>query len=399
MLVSRHPQARIGVLVSGGLASLAPALWLRDRGVQVTAVAADLGQCAAPEYARFTADLRNAGFDVVTADLREQMAEAALATVAHLAHYDGYWNTTALSRAVLVEHLAPRVAAADCSVLATGCVNGGNDQRRFEQYTGLLAPDLDILALWGEQELCEALPDRVAMARAIAEAGLEPMPGNTAERSLEGNLAGVSHEGADLEDLANPSGAVRRLLGVAPHEAPEDVRTVVVEIEQGRPVGLDGVRLGPADLVTEANLIAGGHGLGLIDVVENRANGTKCRGVYEAPGLEMLATAVQTAYRAAVDRTTAETARYLARRLAVAVYEGHAYGVLARAARAGLAPIADLVTATVRLDLYKGSVVDRALYDVSEQAGTVRQRRFGNGGHLWTSEPLSVGAGRRGWDG
>lgn len=395
MIVNLREQGGIGVLVSGGLSSLALALWLRDRGAEVTAFAANLGQCRAAEYERFISALRYVGFEVVSADLREPMAEAALTTVACLADYDGYWNTTALSRAVLVEHLAPRVTAAGCAVLATGCVSGGNDQRRFERYTRRLAPDLGVLAPWGEPEIREALPDRFAMARYIAAGGLEPMPGNTARHSVEGNLAGVSHEDAELEDLANPAAGVHRFLGVAPHEAPDEARGVEVGIEHGRPVRLDGVEFGPAGLLEEANRIAGGHGLGLIDVVENRANGTKCRGVYEAPGLELLAAAVRAAYQAATDRTTAETARYLARRLAVAVYEGDAYGVVARAARAGLAPIADLVTGTVRLDLYKGAVVGRALREVNEEAGVVRQRRFGGGGHLWISEPISAGAGQR----
>jgi argininosuccinate synthase len=384
---------RTAVLVSGGLSSLALAAWLHGHGHAVTAFAADLGHAGRPDQDGLAADLRAAGIPVVETDLRLPMAETALETVGFLADYDGgYWNTTGLSRAVLVRGLAPQAREAGCAVLATGCVSGGNDQRRFERYTNHFAPDLGILAPWSDPQVRAALPDRAAMARYLDQAGLRPLPGNTVEHSIEGNLAGVSHEDAVLEDLSSTPAGLARMMGVAPQDAPDTVRSVVIGIEHGRPVSIDGRRLGPVDLLGEANLIGGRNGLGLTDVVENRANGTKCRGVYEAPGLQLLAHAVRAAYEAVTGRALAETVGYLSRRLAVAVYEGEAYGPAATAARAGLQPVVDLVTATVRLDVYKGGVIGRSLLDFNRGAGVVQQRRFDAGGHLWNSAPISVHA-------
>jgi argininosuccinate synthase len=388
----RSPGQRIGLLISGGLSSLALAAWLHDQGHDVVAFAADIGPADTSAYREFTASVRAAGITVHEVDLLRLMAATALETVAFQARYDGgYWNTTGLSRAVLVEGLAPALRTAGCQILATGCVSGGNDQKRFERYTQYFAPDLTVLAPWGDAAIREALPDRDAMARYIARAGLYCLPGNSAEHSTEGNLAGVSHEDATLEDLGSRSSGIPRLLGVGPLEAPDTVASTVIEIEAGRPVSIDGVRLPPERLLAAANEIGGRHGLGLTDVVENRVNGTKCRGVYEAPGLELLFQAVRTAHQASTDRRTGDIAQFLAERFAASAYEGAAYGPAAQAARAGLERLIEGVTATVRLDLYKGQVLDRTLVRLGAGTGVVRQRRFGIGGQVWNSEPVGVG--------
>lgn len=390
---------KIGVLLSGGLSSLALAAWLHGRGHPVEAFAADLGQARPVEFARFTGAVRAVGIPVHEVDLRRPMARAALETVAYQAGYDGgHWNTTGLSRAVLVEGLVPALRKEGCGVLLTGCVSGGADQRRFERYGRHFAPDLAVVAGWADPAVLAALPTRDAMARYTRRANLPCLPGNTARHSTDGNLAGVSHEDAGLEDLSRPAGAVARHLGVPPQHAPDETRSVLIGIAVGRPVSLDAATMEPEDLLGAANDIAGAHGLGLTDVVENRANGTKCRGVYEAPGLELFGHAVRAAYQATTDRTVAEIAAFLSARLAASVYEGDAYGTAAEAARAGLARIAENVTATVRLDLYKGGVAGRALLDFDRRSGLTQQRRFGGGGHTWNCAPISVRAAAPGVD-
>ncbi|WNI18016.1 argininosuccinate synthase domain-containing protein [Actinacidiphila sp. ITFR-21] len=379
--------------MSGGLSSLAVASWLHGNGYRVEGFLLDIGQCDRKEFEAFAASVRAAGIPLHSVDARRAMAAAALDVVGFQASYDGgYWNTTGLSRSVIVETVVPRLREAGCTVLAHGCVGGGNDQRRFERYTEHFAPDLTVFAPWRSPEIQQIMPDRASMARHVAAAGLVCMPGNSAEHSIDSNIAGASHEDAGLEDLSTTALRVERLMGVAPDHAPDRVETVVVGVEHGRPATLDGQRLAPEDLLGAANTVAGRNGLGLIDVVEHRVNGTKCRGVYEAPGMELLSHAVRAAHETVTERNASDTARFLSRQLAVSVYEGAAHGLTARAARAGLAEIADRAGATVRLDLYKGGVVGRALLRIDPGAGVVQQRRFSHGGHNWDSAPLSVTA-------
>ncbi|GAB3176498.1 argininosuccinate synthase domain-containing protein [Streptomyces incanus] len=394
--LSELKHRRVGICLSGGLSSLAVASWLHDNGCVVEGFVLDIGQSERKDFDAFTAAVRTAGIALHEVDARPAMARAALDVAAFRAHYDGgYWNTTGLSRSVIVEAVAPRLREAGFSVLAHGCVGGGNDQRRFERYAEHFAPGLTVLAPWRSPEIREAMADRAAMARQIASAGLVCMPGNTAEHSVDSNLAGVSHEDARLEELSTSALRVERLMGVAPDRAPDRIERVLVGVERGRPVTLDGHRLPPEQLLEAANTVAGRNGLGLTDVVEHRVNGTKCRGVYEAPGMELFAHAVRAAYESVTDRAAADTAGFLSRQLAVAVYEGRVHGIVARAARAGLEEILAAATVTVGLDLYKGSVVGRALLEVDGSAGVVHQRRFAGGGHHWGSAPFTVSAAAR----
>lgn len=377
----------VGVLVSGGLSSLALACWLHAAGHGVQAFVADLGQNDPLDLKEFAASLRRAGMTVHEADLRGRLGDLALDVVSYQGRYDGgYWNTTGLSREVLVAGLAPALAAAGCSVLVTGCVNGGNDQRRFERYSHDLAPELSLYSPWTDPEVREALPDRAAMARIVEAGGLALLPGNTAAHSTDGNLAGCSHEDATLEDLRTSASGLGRLMGVRPQDAPDAVRTVEIGVQAGRPVRIDGERLAPAELIEAANAVAGGLGLGLTDVVENRVNGTKCRGVYEAPGLELLSHAVVAAHQAATDRQTAQTFAALSRTFAESVYEGTLHRPVGLAARAGLEQIGARVDAVVRLEVYKGAVIGRSFADYgTDGTNIVLQRRFGRGGHSWVS--------------
>lgn len=381
----------IGMTLSGGLSSLSVASWLARNGHRVIGLAGYLGQCSRAEFESFVETVQGAGIEVHTVDLSEAMAEAALDVVAYNASYDGgYWNTTSLSREVIVAGVVPLFHLVGADVLAHGCVGGGNDQRRFERNGARYLPGVPILAPWTEAEVRAAIPDRHAMAAHLEPLGLRCMPGNTAEHSIDGNLAGFSHEDASLEDLSHTPAALARCLGVAPQDGPDSVRSVVVGIERGRPTMLDGKRLSPAALLEQANAIAGEHGLGLFDVLENRVNGTKCRGVYEAPGMQLLSAAVEAAYETVTDRAADELRRTLSRQVSVSVYEATTTSPAARAARAGLEELAAHATATVSLDIFKGSVIGRAIHSFDEGAGITHQRRFAGNGHNWASAALSV---------
>lgn len=384
---------RIGVPLSGGLSSLAVAAKLADEGHDVVGFAAYLGQCDRSDFDQFVAGVRGDGLTVEVTDLTAALATAAMDLLAWGARYDGgYWNTTSMSREVIVAGLAAGLRQAGCQVLAHGCVGGGNDQRRFERNGARYLPELTVYAAWDHADLRAAMPDRAAMAKYLADRGLPVMAGNTVEHSIDGNLAGFSHEDTELEDLRTSPSTLRRCLGVAPEAAPDAVASVLVRVEGGRPVALDGNRLAPAELLTESNRIAGAYGLGLVDVLENRVNGTKCRGVYESPGMQLLAAAVETAYETVTDRAADELRRTLARVLAIAVYEATTGSVAARAARAGIQQMAGLANATVELQLYKGAVIGRAIHDFDPGGGVVQQRRLAGNGHNWVSAPLTLAA-------
>lgn len=393
MLLADVGRRGIGVLVSGGLSSLALAWHLREAGHVVQAFVANLGQSDEQGLKTFTESVRRAGIPVYEVDLRAAMGELALDIVSFQGRYDGgYWNTTGAARAVLVEGLAPAIQQAGCTVMATGCVNGGNDHRRFERYARDLVPGLGVCAPWSDPGVREALPDRAAMAWQIERAGIGLLPGNSAEHSTDGNLAGVSHEDADLEDLRNSAVGISRLMGVRPVDAPDRPREVVIGVEHGRPVSLDGERLGGADLIQAASRVAGSCGLGLADVVENRVNGTKCRGVYEAPGMELLSHAVVAAHQVSTDRPTARLFAQLSQAFADGVYEGTLHRAVAQAARASLTRLCASVDAVVRLYLYKGGVIGRSFERFgNHDTGIVMQRRFSGGGQSWISREAREG--------
>ena len=374
----------VGLALSGGLSSLAVAVWLRDSGADLTCFVADIGQGPPAAVPTLVDALGRHGLKAVAVDLTAEMAAAGLDLLRYQARHDGgYWNTTGMSRQVLVAGLVPRLRAAGCTVLAHGCVGGGNDERRFARYTAAYAPDLAGYAPWTDPAALERFPGRAAMADQLAAEGLPVDPGSTATRSTDANLAGSSHEDAALEDLATPPTVIRPLAGRWPTEAPDRPRPVTVRVERGVPVALDGEPLPPVDLLRRANAVAADNGVWMRDVVENRVNGTKCRGVYEAPGAELLGAAVAEAHRVTVADRGYRLLESLSAFLGQQVYEGRWAEPATAAARAGLDVLAAGATATVELTLYKGSLTVQAVRDYPAAADAIRQARFGAGGHHW----------------
>src|SRR4051812_42721130 len=154
----------VGVLQGGGLSSTALGVWLAEQGVEAYHLVADIGQAPAAELEATVAAWRARGVPAALVDLRAPMAALALDLVRYQARHDGgYWNTTGAARLVLVEHLAPRLVAEGRTVLAHGCVGGGNDQRRFARYTDRFAPGLAVYAPWTDPDALRRFPGRAAM--------------------------------------------------------------------------------------------------------------------------------------------------------------------------------------------------------------------------------------------
>jgi argininosuccinate synthase len=386
MLSKELADEKVGVCVSGGLSCLTVASWLAASSVPLTAYVADIGQADHEDVCALARSLEAAGVAAVVVDLRDEIARLALDLVRYQARYDGgYWNTTSGSRMVLVAGLADAMRRAGCTVLAHGCVGGGNDQRRFERYVTALAPDLRVVSPWTDPDLLARFPGRSDMAEYLRDRGLAADQRSTADYSADGSLAGFAHDGTALECLQTPDAAAWRALTIAPQQAPDKPESVTVTVADGRPAAIGNAPGEARELLQRANSIAGRHGVGLRSVVENRINGTKCRGVYEAPGLDLLGFCVARVYQVVMDSDALRLMHGLSEMIGRGVYEGRYFDPAIRAARAA----ADVLitsagaTAEVMTELYKGGISFQGLSHGRGEPVAPRQTRFTGGGHHW----------------
>ncbi|MFF4615050.1 argininosuccinate synthase domain-containing protein [Nonomuraea jabiensis] len=374
--------ARVGLFQSGGLSSLAVGVWLHELSTPTRHYIADIGQSERAEMDALASSLRRSGDEVVVMDLRSPMAAVASDLLRYRARHDGgYWNTTGAARFVLVSELAPLMRADGCQTFAHGCVGGGNDQRRFARYGAQVAPGLSVIEPWTNPQALERFPDREAMLAAVAEHGLRLDPGSSAERSTDANLAGISHESAELEDLETPVTRLRPRWSNWPGQGPAEPETVTVTFLDGRVADVNGSGPDPVEWMTLANDIGARHGVWLRDVVERRIIGTVCRGIYEAPGLELLERAWSRILQASLDAAGRELYDRLAAVLGAAMYEARWLEPAARAARDGIDRLVGDVGGSVTLSVHRGLVqVER----MKVASAVVQQTRFGSGGNRWS---------------
>ncbi len=379
-------EEKVGVCVSGGLSCLTVAAWLAASSVPTTAFVADIGQASRVDICALARSLEAAGVAAVVVDLRDEIARLALDLVRYQARYDGgYWNTTSGSRMVLVAGLADAMRRAGCTVLTHGCVGGGNDQRRFERYVTALAPDLRVVSPWTDPDLLARFPGRSDMAKYLRDRGLTADQRSTADYSADGSLAGFAHDGTALESLQTPDAEARWALTRPPHEAPDKPESVTVTVARGRPTAIGNAPGEARELLERANSIAGQHGVGRRSVVENRINGTKCRGVYEAPGLDLLGFCVVRIYQVVMDPDALRLMHRLSELIGLGVYEGRYFDPAIRAARAAADVLIDSAGATteVATELYKGGISFHGLSHDQDEQVAPRQTRFTGGGQHW----------------
>jgi argininosuccinate synthase len=348
---------KLGICVSGGLDSKTVTTRLRQEGLDVVCFTADLAQPDEENIQGVLEKMRPTGAETRIVDLKDDMAEACFQVIMAQATYDGgYWNTTGIARAVTVRGLITELKKAGCTVLAHGATGRGNDQLRFERYTNVLAPDMDVYAPWRDPELLEQFPGRREMAQYLTQQGIEADVGPKKRYSTDANLAGLSHEAEDLESLETPCTIVEPTMGVWPKDAPDKVESVELRFERGRAVAVNGQALSPLQVMLEANQIGGRNGVWMKNALENRVIGTKSRGVYEAPGMELLGTALGYVYQAVLDRRSTALFRELSRLIADQIYDGRYFDPATQAAYAAVRSLARRATATVSLGLYKGNI-------------------------------------------
>jgi argininosuccinate synthase len=372
---------RIVLAYSGGLDTSVILRWLVDRyQAEVVAFCADLGQ--AEELDGLDAKARATGaVKCVVDDLREEFVRDFVFPMFRAAAiYEGqYLLGTSIARPLIAKRQVEVAHAEGADAVAHGATGKGNDQVRFELTFAALAPELTVIAPWREWDF-KGRADLVA----YAEAQRIPIT-VTAEKpySSDRNLLHVSYEGGILEDPWRPPYDDMFQLTVAPEAAPDRAEEIEVELEAGVPVAVDGERLTPAALLTRLNELAGRHGVGRVDLVENRYVGMKSRGVYETPGGTVLRQAFQAVESLTLDREVLHLRDSLAPRYAELVYNGYWFAPEREMLQAAVDEAARAVTGTARLRLYKGSVrtigrkAPRSLYDPKlasfDEAGGYRQ--------------------------
>jgi argininosuccinate synthase len=354
---------KIGICVSGGLDSRTVTRRLLEAGCDVIGFTADLAQPDEKNIQDIAGKMAPTGAETIIVDLKAQMAEACFMMIKSQAMYDGgYWNTTGIARAVTVHGLVRAMKTHGCTVLAHGATGRGNDQIRFERYTNTLAPGMKVYAPWRDPVLLAQFPGRQAMATYLQEQGLEAKV--TRKRySTDSNLAGLSHEAEDLEDLSTSCLIVEPLMGVWPQDAPDAIEDVEVRFVQGRCVQINGESVTPLEAMQRANEIGGRNGIGLKNALENRVIGTKSRGVYEAPGLELLGTCLRSVYQTTMDRRSTGLFQTMSHLIAEQVYDARLFDPGAQAALAGIDVLAQYATATVKVGLYRGNIFFKQLRD------------------------------------
>lgn len=357
----------IALAYSGGLDTSIIVPWLKEHyGARVICVAADIGQGEELEGVRAKA-IASGADECYVEDLRQEFVEDFVWPTLRAGAIYGrkYLLGTSMGRPLIARRQVEIARLVGADALAHGCTGKGNDQVRFELTYAAFAPDLPVIAPWREWDI-RSREDAIE----YAESHRIPITA-TREKiySRDRNVWHISHEGGVLEQPAAAPPADLFMLTTAPEEAPDEPEEVTISFRQGTPVAVDGEELGAVDLVVTLNTIAGRHGVGRIDLVEDRLVGMKSRGVYETPGGTLLYSAHSELEQLVLDRRTLAAKDLIAPRYADLVYEGRWWTTEREAYDAFVNITQERVTGSVTLKLYKGtaSVVGReseyALYD------------------------------------
>jgi argininosuccinate synthase len=353
------PNPKIKKLVlaySGGLDTSVILRWIKDYyGCEVVAFCADVGQAEELSGLEDRA-LKTGASKFFVEDLREEFARDFVFPILRAnAIYEGYYLLgTSIARPAIAKKQAEIARREGADAVSHGATGKGNDQVRFELTFARLAPELTVVAPWRH-------PDFPFKGRRdlITYANEKRIPITvSAEKpySMDRNLVHVSYEGGILEDpWLEPYGDMFRLT-VAPEKAPDQPEYVEVEYLRGDPVAINGEKLSPANLIERANLIGGRHGVGRVDMVENRYVGIKSRGVYESPGVTILTHGHRGVEQLTLDRELMHLRDSLVPRYAEMVYYGFWFAPEREALQALIDHTQNNVTGTTRLKVYKGNV-------------------------------------------
>jgi len=347
---------KVALAYSGGLDTSIIIPWLKENyGCEVVAVCGNIGQ-GDEELAGLEEKARKTGAsEVYIEDMREEFVSEYLWKLvrAGAVYEHKYLLGTSVARPLLAKRQVEVALKTGCDALAHGCTGKGNDQVRFELTYKALAPHLRVIAPWREWNI-RSRED----ALAYAAAHNVPVAATTTKiYSRDRNIWHISHEGGALEDPANAAPDEIWMLTKSPREAPDEPAEATIGFHQGRPVSVNGQQYASsAALLETLNRIGGEHGIGRIDLVENRFVGMKSRGCYETPGGTLILAAYRELEALVLDRSLMHYKQKLAVDYAELVYNGFWFTPLREALDAFFAVAAEPVTGEVKLRLYKGNL-------------------------------------------
>ncbi len=384
---------KVVLAYSGGLDTSIILKWLKDTyGCEVVTFTADIGQGEELEPARRKAEKMGVK-EIFIEDLKEEFARDFVFPMfrANTIYEGEYLLGTAIARPLIAKRLVEIAGETGADAIAHGATGKGNDQVRFELGAYALNPDIRIIAPWREWDL----NSREKLLSYADEHGIpiERKKGNESPYSQDANLLHISYEGNELEDPWTEPADGMWLWTVSPEKAPDEPRYLVLDYEKGDIVAVDGKRMSPGEVIATLNRIGGEHGVGRIDLVENRYVGMKNRGCYETPGGTIMLKAHRAIESITLDRESAHLKDELMPKYATLIYNGYWWSPERHMMQTMIDASQETVNGTVRLKLYKGNVIvvgrksetddlfdadivtfgdDRGAYDQKDATGFIR---------------------------
>ena len=349
---------KVVLAYSGGLDTTAIIPWLKENyDYDVVCCCIDCGQGNELDGLDERAKLAGAE-KLYIEDLTDEFCDHYIVPCvqAHAVYENKYLLGTSMARPAIAKKLVEVARKENAVAICHGATGKGNDQIRFELGIKALAPDLKIIAPWrNDKWKLQSREDEIEYCR---QHGIHLPFSEDNSYSRDRNIWHISHEGLELEDPScEPNYDHLLVLGVSPEKAPDEGEYVTMTFEKGVPKSVNGKEMKVSDIIRELNRLGGKHGIGIIDIVENRVVGMKSRGVYETPGGTILMEAHQQLEELVLDRATMEVKKDMGNKLAQIVYEGKWFTPLCDAVKAFVSSTQEYVTGEVKFKLYKGNII------------------------------------------
>lgn len=353
---------KIVLSYSGGLDTSIMITWLKEKykGCEVIAVTGDVGQGDSELEGIEEKAIKTGASKIYVLDLKEEIVnDYIIPTIKAGAIYENvYLLGTPFSRPLIAKKLVEIAKKEGADAICHGCTGKGNDQVRFEMGIKAFDPDIDVIVPWRTWEL-KSREDEIE----YAEKHNIPLKINRETNySKDKNLWHLSHEGLDLENPANmPKYDEILEMGVTPQKAPDKEEDITIGFEKGVPTSINGEKMSTLDLILKLNEIGGKHGIGIIDMVENRLVGMKSRGVYETPGGTIIYKAHELLESICLDKDTAHYKQGVAIKFGELLYNANWFSPLREALSAFIDKTQENVTGEVKLKLYKGNIISAGI--------------------------------------
>ena len=350
---------KVVLAYSGGLDTTAIIPWLKEHfNYDVVCCCIDCGQGKELEGLEERAKLSGAS-KLYIENLVDDFCDNYImpCVKANAVYENEYLLGTSMARPAIAKRLVDIARKEGAVAICHGATGKGNDQIRFELSIKALAPDIKIIAPWRMTDVwtMQSREDEIEYCK---QHGIDLPFDHSHSYSRDSNIWHVSHEGLELEDPSlEPNFSNMLVMGVTPEQAPDEDEYVTMTFEKGVPTSVNGVKMKVSDIIRKLNELGGKHGIGIVDIVENRVVGMKSRGVYETPGGTILMAAHKQLEELVLDRATMEVKKDMGNKLAQIVYEGKWFTPLCDAVKAFVESTQEYVTGEVKFKLYKGNII------------------------------------------